>query len=73
MQYSEFITKRTLKNSKETVYIDFHVEAELFATDDVMEEQLGKISEAVSKHCDRRGQNPNISATLLPMDLGNAF
>lgn len=56
---------------EEKVCLDFNIEAQLLETDHQMEEQLGKISEAVIKHSSGSGPNPNITATLLPISFGN--
>ncbi|VDI40380.1 Hypothetical predicted protein [Mytilus galloprovincialis] len=53
----------------EPVYLEFDIEAELFKTNDNMEEQFRKISDAIIKHSDGSGTNNNITATLLPICL----
>lgn len=55
----------------EPVFLEFDIEAELFKTNDKMEEQLKKISDAIIKHSNGSGTNNNITATLMPICLGN--
>ncbi|XP_052097447.1 uncharacterized protein LOC127732452 isoform X2 [Mytilus californianus] len=57
----------------EPVYLEFDIEAELFKANDKMEEQFRKISDAIIKHSNGSGTNNNITATLLPVCLGNLF
>ncbi|XP_052083052.1 uncharacterized protein LOC127720501 isoform X2 [Mytilus californianus] len=57
------------KPSAKACHLNFDIEAELFETDNKMEEQLSKISEAISKHSNGRGTNNNMTATLLPISL----
>ncbi|XP_052081918.1 uncharacterized protein LOC127719719 [Mytilus californianus] len=67
----EFTQWNKSKNIGEPVYLDFDIEAQLFETDDKIEEQLGQISDAVIKHSSGSGTNRNITATLLPISLEN--
>ncbi|VDI64990.1 Hypothetical predicted protein [Mytilus galloprovincialis] len=58
------------KTIGEQVYLEFDIEAQLLETDEKMVEQLTKISDAFLKHSNGSGTNQNITATLLPIDLG---
>ncbi|CAC5413888.1 unnamed protein product [Mytilus coruscus] len=53
----------------EQVYLEFDIEAQLLENDDIMVEQLRKISDAIFKHSNGSGTNQNITATLLPINL----
>ncbi|CAG2204554.1 unnamed protein product [Mytilus edulis] len=55
----------------EPVYLNFDIEAGFFETDDQIEEQLRQISDGISKHSNGCGTNNDITATLLPICLGN--
>lgn len=55
------------------MYLDFDIDAELFVIDDVMEEQISKISYAISKCINGDGRNKDSTATPLPINLGNMF
>ena len=55
------------------VCIEFDIEAQLLETDDKMKAQLIKLSDAILKHSNGSGTNQNITATLLPINLGNYF
>lgn len=55
----------------EQVYFEFDIEAKLLENDDIMVEQLRKISDAILKHSNGSGTNQNITATLLPINFGN--
>ncbi|VDI34330.1 Hypothetical predicted protein [Mytilus galloprovincialis] len=51
------------------VYLEFDFEAELFKTNDKMEEQFRHISDAIIIHSNGGGKNNNITATVLPICL----
>ncbi|VDI54895.1 Hypothetical predicted protein [Mytilus galloprovincialis] len=51
------------------VCLEFDIEAQLLETDDKMEAQLIKITDAILKHSNGSGTNQNITATLLPINL----
>ncbi|CAG2243021.1 unnamed protein product [Mytilus edulis] len=53
----------------EPVYLEFDFEAELFKTNDKMEEQFRHISDAIIIHSNGGGKNNNITATVLPICL----
>ncbi|XP_076086758.1 uncharacterized protein LOC143057341 [Mytilus galloprovincialis] len=53
----------------EPVYLEFDFEAELFKTNDQMEEQFRHISDAIIIHSNGGGKNNNITATVLPICL----
>ncbi|XP_071146852.1 uncharacterized protein [Mytilus edulis] len=55
----------------EPVYLEFDFEAELFKTNDKMEEQFRHISDAIIIHSNGGGKNNNITATVLPICLEN--
>lgn len=55
---------------REPVYLEFDIEAQLFETDDIMEEQLGKIIDVI-KRSNGSGTNKSIPGTILPFYLGN--
>lgn len=67
-EYSQWNVTTT---TAEPVRLDFDIEADLFETDDQMEEQLRKISKAFSKPSNGSGTSSNITATLLPFYFGN--
>ncbi|XP_052082921.1 uncharacterized protein LOC127720379 isoform X3 [Mytilus californianus] len=57
------------KTIGEQVYLEFDIEAHLLENDDIMVEQLRKISDAIFKYSNGGGTIQNITATLLPIDL----
>ncbi|VDH97489.1 Hypothetical predicted protein [Mytilus galloprovincialis] len=59
------------KSMGEQVYLEFDIEAQLLETDEKMVEQLTKLSDAILKHSNGSGTNQNITATLIPINLGN--
>lgn len=73
--FSSYLAEYTyLHNSttiREPVYIDFDIDAELFVIDDVMELQISKISDIISKCINGDGKNKDITATPLPINHGN--
>ncbi|CAG2216033.1 unnamed protein product [Mytilus edulis] len=60
---------KTPKSIGGQVCLEFDIEAQLLETDDKMEAQLIKISDAILKHSNGSGTNQDITATLLPIDL----
>ncbi|XP_071140272.1 uncharacterized protein [Mytilus edulis] len=50
-------------------YLNFDIQADLFETDIKMEEQMSKITEALSKYSNGSETNNKITATLLPISL----
>lgn len=67
----EFTTWTTTIESANPIHLDFNIEARLLKTDDQLREQLSKISETISKHGNGMTTHSDISATLLPINLGN--
>ncbi|CAC5400904.1 AASDH [Mytilus coruscus] len=63
----EYTQWNVSKPIRDPVYLDFDVEAQFFEIDDIMEEQLGQISNALIKHSNGNETNNNITATLLPI------
>ncbi|CAC5383542.1 unnamed protein product [Mytilus coruscus] len=63
----EFTTWNKPKASTEPVYLHFDFEADVFETDDKIEEQLRQICDAISKHSNGSATKSNITATLLPI------
>lgn len=55
---------------EEPAYLDFDIEAQFLENDDLMEDQLEQISNALAKHLKGNGTYNNITATLLPICLG---
>ncbi|CAG2195038.1 unnamed protein product [Mytilus edulis] len=67
----EFTTWTTTIESANTIHLDFNIEARLLKTDDQLREQLSKISETISKHGNGMTTHSDISAKLLPINLGS--
>ncbi|XP_071170985.1 uncharacterized protein [Mytilus edulis] len=67
----EFTTWTTTIESANTIHLDFNIEARLLKTDDQLREQLSKISETISKHGNGMTTHSDISANLLPINLGS--
>ncbi|CAC5423738.1 unnamed protein product [Mytilus coruscus] len=65
-EYTKWNVSKTIG---EPVYLDFDIEAELFETDNKLEQQLGKISDVITKHSNGSGKKNNTTATLLPISL----
>ncbi|XP_063409617.1 uncharacterized protein LOC134692913 [Mytilus trossulus] len=62
---------KTPKSIEGLVCLECDIEAQLLETDDKMEAQLIKISDAIPQHSNGSGTNQEITATLLPIDLEN--
>ncbi|CAG2238409.1 unnamed protein product [Mytilus edulis] len=67
----EFTQWKAPTTMGEPVYLEFDFEAELFKTNDKMEEQFRHISDAIIIHSNGGGKNNNITATVLPICLEN--
>ncbi|CAC5399559.1 unnamed protein product [Mytilus coruscus] len=67
----EFTQWNASKPIEHSVYLNFEIEAELLETDDMIEEQLRKLSYAIFKNPNGSGTNTNTTATLLPIVLEN--
>ncbi|CAC5361535.1 unnamed protein product [Mytilus coruscus] len=69
---TELQSKMTYENKfhySAPMYLDFNIEAELFETDDKMEEQFIKISKTIFKYSNGSGRKCDMSASILPLNL----
>lgn len=60
-------------NDTSEIIIDFDVEASVFETEDLLTETLGNAVKAVMQHEHGNGGNTEISATILPLDIGMLY
>ncbi|XP_052067787.1 uncharacterized protein LOC127707295 [Mytilus californianus] len=65
----EYMQWNEAKTIREPVYLEFDIEAQLFETDDIMEEQLGKITDVIFKRSNGSGTNNSITGAILPFYL----
>lgn len=70
---TEYTQWNVFPKNREPVYLDFNIEAGLFATDEKMKEELGKVSDVILKNSNGSGIKNTITATLLPVSNGNYF
>ncbi|XP_076103272.1 uncharacterized protein LOC143072293 isoform X2 [Mytilus galloprovincialis] len=66
----EFSTWTTTLESANPIYLDFNIEARLLKTDDQLREHLSKLYETISKNGKGMTTHSDISARLLPINLG---
>lgn len=67
-EYTQWDEAKTIR---EQVYLDFNIEAQLFETDDTIEEQLGKITDVTFKRSSGSGTNKSITGTIIPFFFEN--
>lgn len=69
--FTEYKQWESPKQIEEPAYLVFDIEAGLLETDDKIKEQLRQISDTILKHSIGSGTNNTVTATLLPINLGN--